>query len=390
MYNGLEIDVMSLGDADSILITQWGAFGSFHVLVDGGSKSNAEEVKEFLLRRNASHLYAIVCSHPHNDHASGLIELLKDGTITCTGAWLHDIRNHVNPEALRRARSGNSAQAEAVRQVVETTSELASAFARRGLIPQEPFAGASIAAWPWLKVLGPSLDYYRITLNEFIEESARDSEPPILGRLGRSASTLEPGFSGSLHRALLGTQPNMASRLSFLSGIAPPPTSLGAFSARSGLLQRSAVKERPVTQPFNNTSVILGGLAGSDRLLFTADAGAEALSRIHPGWKDLTWLQAPHHGSDGNLSRELIERFRPVVANISARGDESHPSRAIVSGLVKAGAQVFSTHLAEPGHLWFRIGAVPPRPEYGPAIPMRGTGAPRPVVPWARLGSGGR
>jgi beta-lactamase superfamily II metal-dependent hydrolase len=151
----------------------------------------------------------------------------------------------------------------------------------------------------------------------------------------------------------------------------------------AGLLGRSRVKESPTTQPFNNTSVILGGLAWGNRILFTADAGAEALGRINPEWKQLTWLQIPHHGSDGNLSQELIERFCPRFAYISARGDESHPSRAIVSGLVKAGAQVFSTHLS--GNLCHYLGNVPFRPDYSPAVPMKGTGAPKPIIDWTSL-----
>jgi len=88
-------------------------------------------------------------------------------------------------------------------------------------------------------------------------------------------------------------------------------------------------------------------------------------------------MQIPHHGSDGNLSQQSIERFCPEFANISARGDSSHPSRAIVSGLVKVGSKVFSTH--QNGHLWFHIGVVPRRPDYSEAVPMRGTGGPVPV-----------
>lgn len=183
------------------------------------------------------------------------------------------------------------------------------------------------------------------------------------------------------------------SGLSGLAGIrapypnifAPPPpstTTVDLSSLVAGALGRSSVKEEPKTQPFNNTSMILGVEFAGSRLLFTADAGSEALDRIPEQWKNLAWMQVPHHGSDGNLSQKNIERFCPRLANISARGDSSHPSRAIVNGLIKVGSQVYSTHSLNPGHLWFHIGAIPSRPDYGEATLLKATGGSGPVD-WA-------
>jgi len=39
-YYGLEIDMLSLGDADSILITEWCGNYVFRVLVDGGTTAD--------------------------------------------------------------------------------------------------------------------------------------------------------------------------------------------------------------------------------------------------------------------------------------------------------------------------------------------------------------
>jgi beta-lactamase superfamily II metal-dependent hydrolase len=129
--------------------------------------------------------------------------------------------------------------------------------------------------------------------------------------------------------------------------------------------------------------------AGS-RLLFTADAGSEALDQIPEEWKNLAWMQVPHHGSDGNLSQKNIERFCPRFAFISACGDSSHPSRAIVNGLIKVGAQVSSTHSLNPGHLWFHIGSVPARSDYGEAVLLKATGDQKPLDWTALLLAGSR
>jgi glyoxylase-like metal-dependent hydrolase (beta-lactamase superfamily II) len=97
MFNGLEIDLISIGDADCILVTQWSPFDGylFRVLVDGGSKTDAKQIKEFL---GATHLYAVVCTHPHNDHASGLIELIKTRSVMCTTAWMQNVPEDVPQE----------------------------------------------------------------------------------------------------------------------------------------------------------------------------------------------------------------------------------------------------------------------------------------------------
>jgi beta-lactamase superfamily II metal-dependent hydrolase len=147
------------------------------------------------------------------------------------------------------------------------------------------------------------------------------------------------------------------------------------------MLDSSTVKEKPATQPFNNTSVILGCAFRRQQLMLTADAGAPAMDRVPPDWKSLAWMQISHHGSEGNTSQENIERFHPQIAFVSACGDSSHPSRAVVSGLIKAGAQVFSTH--QNNHLRFFIGNVPYRPDYSPAVPLKGTGNPEPAFDWS-------
>lgn len=289
---------------------------------------------------NAQVLYSIVCTHPHNDHAAGLVKIVNDKSILFSTAWMHDIRKHVNPITLRREMAGSSAHATWVKQVVENTEELARAFANRGIVPQEPFAGRVISNFPNLEVLGPDEPFYRETIEEFLEV-------PVL-----------PTFSSYTRTAsaqLLGLP-------------SPPPPSI-YLSA----LARSSVLENPKTQPFNNTSAIIGGLFDGNRLLFTGDAGAEALDRVPPIWRNLAWMQVPHHGSDGNLSKANIGRFCPKIAFISAKGDTNHPSRAIVNGLIGVGTRVASTHKNK--NMLFYIGPVTPPPGYGPLIQFKGTAA---------------
>jgi len=362
MFDGIEIDMLSLGDADCIVVTKWADGGPFRMLIDGGTGDSGEAVREFLRGIGCTYLYAVVCTHPHNDHAAGLIKLLQDKTINVSTGWMHDIRKHVSADSLRRASAGSSSQAEGVKQVVETTKELASAFASRGIAPQEPFAGEVISYIADLRVLGPTQPFYQTVLSEFTQVSIPASLPL-------------PEFLSA--RSILGGVPYRPPATPFLplptypTGDSPSPD-LSAILA--GVLSNSSVKESPTTQPFNNTSAILGIVFGGQKLLLTADAGSDALDLIPADWKSLEWMQVPHHGSDGNLSQKNIERFCPRFSYVSASGDTSHPSRAIVNGLIKVGGQVFSTHTLEPGHLWFCQSTVPSRSGYVPAVPLKATG----------------
>jgi len=84
MFDGLEIDMLSLGDADSILVTYWAPFGPQRILIDGGAGADADIVKEFLVRRRFTNLWTVVCTHLHNDHAS-LLRL--DGVVDLLGGF---------------------------------------------------------------------------------------------------------------------------------------------------------------------------------------------------------------------------------------------------------------------------------------------------------------
>jgi hypothetical protein len=319
-------------------------------------------VRDYLYRRNYKLFYAVVCTHPHSDHAAGLIKLIQDRSIIFVSAWMHDIRNHISSDSLRRARSGGSARADNVRQVVETTEELARGFRSRGIPVREPFTSEVISHIPSLVVVSPDEHFYRRKLEEFTEVEL--PTPPGFPAFGIAGSTLG---------GTLSPPPSFYAQL-----FAKPQPAVPLSSLLAGVLSNSSVKEKPMTQPFNDTSTVIGGACNGLKLLFTGDAGSEALDQIPRDWNNLSWMQVPHHGSDGNLSQTNIERFCPKYAYISAKGDLSHPNRAIVNGLVKVGAQVASTHN---GDLWYGIGNVPAPPGYGPLTLLKGIA----TVGWGRL-----
>ena len=75
-------------------------------------------------------------------------KVIGDSSFTFHNAWMHDIRNHLSFDALRRAARAD----DGVKQVLELTEELHAAFRSRGLTPREPFSNlgnnSEVAASP--------------------------------------------------------------------------------------------------------------------------------------------------------------------------------------------------------------------------------------------------
>jgi len=207
------------------------------------------------------------------DHARGLAKLIRNRNFRFHNGWIHDIRKHVTADALRRGTSGNSARADEIRQVVETTREVVAAI-QRNLLPQEPFVGTAIAAYPAMGVLGPSRFFYDRVVKEFMEQDsgAANAVPSFMEALagagvgGLGAQPLG-GWSSSPPLRSYATLSNLLAR--------PATESYGLLlPSLMGVLGGSSVKEEePKTQVFNNTSTVIGVVFDGQKLLLTADAG---------------------------------------------------------------------------------------------------------------------
>ena len=102
----------------------------------------------------------------------------------------------------------------------------------------------------------------------------------------------------------------------------------------------------------NNSSVIVLLQFARQKLLFTGDAGIEALTRAIDcaercgiSLRDLTFFHVPHHGSRRNLGPAILNRLGARIAYISAAADGSpkHPSRRVVNALTRRRTAVYAT-----------------------------------------------
>lgn len=330
-YNGFEIDMLSLGDADSILITKWVNGSAERVLVDGGYASSTIYVREFLRARGVNHIDHVVCSHLHEDHSGGLVDLVKDRTLQFSKAWMHMPWEYEDLSEIHELAGTTSfKRAQTVEKSLRSVEQLYSELQNRGIDIEEPFEGDKIA---FLTVCGPSQSYYSELVGQFTS----------LYKVKESSQAIE--------------------------------LSMQELAEKEAIFKSSSrtLLENPVTPPENNSSVILGTLYEGEKYLFTADAGVEALRAARSKY-DLSgcrWMQIPHHGSWRNVNVESIEYFSPSIAFVSAEGNKKHPRRAVVNAFKNVDAVVYSTHYpGSGGNKWEYVGNVPQRPEYSFAIPL--------------------
>jgi beta-lactamase superfamily II metal-dependent hydrolase len=329
IYDGLEIDMISLGKADSILVTKrdWWQSTTTRVLIDGGNKGSAHTVRAFLRSRDVTYVDHVVCSHPHDDHAAGLVELVKDPMLEFGKAWMHMPWLHVDTEGVKRelSKAALRTRANMIKKSLQTAEDLHSALQSRDVPVEEPFDGKNVG---FFKVCGPTKYYYEQLLDQFTDTNKLAEQ---------TLDDIYYKFRDVVEK------------------LASPDT----------------LEDNPTTSPENNSSVILRAEHGGEAYLFTADAGAQALEKAK-FWHSLEgceWMKIPHHGSRRNITTKLIEHFRPVKAFVSADGSDKHPNPVVVDAFKKVGTKVFSTHYPVDNDLWIGVGDVPARPGYT-LIPM--------------------
>ena len=325
VYDGLEIDMLAVKDADCILVTRWYSDNSVpkRVLIDGGHKEDAETVGKFLAQRKIDRLSHVVRTHPHDDHSGGLIELLKDHDLKVGRAWMHIPENHVDRAVVDAAlsKSVNIREASIMRKSLNDADDLQEVLRRRGTPISEPFAGDNIG---FLTVCGPSQAYYKELVGKF---ENMDEIKQVTATTRRQAGLLKA-----------------------ITDSVPPDD--------------EDLLDEPEERPINNSSAILGTKFEGGVHLFTADAGVQALTKASEAYtlEDCFWMQMPHHGRWRNINQRLIDLFAPTQVMVSAAGNEKHPRQAVIQAFKSRGTHVFGTHVS--GHLWLSRGTVPERSGY--------------------------
>lgn len=128
----------------------------------------------------------------------------------------------------------------------------------------------------------------------------------------------------------------------------------------SETIQIETLKDYEETSRENESSVILYGNLGHGGILFTGDAGKEALNKACQYAQEkefniadnLSFVQVPHHGSKRNIEPIILNRIvgkisinkRNTVAYVSSgKNDKKHPAKIVVNAFIRRGCKVIAT-----------------------------------------------
>src|SRR5258707_4716999 len=327
-----EIDFLSVGDGsksgDAIAL-RYSAENSFKLMVvDGGTQESGEKLVELVQTYyRSSHVDYVVCSHPDDDHASGLRVVLDN--LSIGELWLHVPWAH-SAQTLTLFQNPNwttETLAKEIHNNYPILAELVQNALSKGVRIYEPFQGLQIGPFT---VLSPSQQTYENLMPLF-----RDTPEPNQTRVQAWRSRL-----ADLARRVVEAIQNLVPESWY----------------------HETLREGGTTSAENESSTVLYGILNGESVLLTSDAGLNAVSAAIDyatsrgvDLRNAIWLiQVPHHGSRNNNSPSLLDRLigtpvsegqsREIRAAASAsKGDEPHPRKVVVNAFRRRGVRVFAS-----------------------------------------------
>ena len=318
---GYEVDYLAVGDGEKsgdAIAMRWGYLRRSLpkqrvIVIDGGTKESGQALVEHIHRYyRTNEVDLVVCTHCDADHASGLSVVLEQ--LRVRKLLMHEPWLH-GDEIYKLVTDRRVTERSLTRKMeagLEAAHDLWEVAERRGVPVAEPFSGwKATLLGQTIRILGPSRKYYEQLLSKF--------------------------------RCVPETDNTLDS----------PPT----------------------TSAENNSSAIILLTVLGHNMMFTGDAGGEALTRaIRYGEKrDLDFsrlelLHVPHHGSEHNIDASVLDKIEARLAVVSAarNGAPKHPSSRVTNALMDRGTAVYATQ----GHsLHYGVNA-PHHPGWSPAKPV--------------------
>lgn len=327
---GYEVDFLGTqsetrsGDAIAI------RFGNLHgprneqtvVVIDGGFTDDGARLVEHIRNHfDTNQVDLVISTHPDQDHINGLDTVLNEMDVG--ELWLHQPWNHNAGLAAKfhDGRISDNSISERLKDLLNKAHALNELAVSKGIPVLEPFTGLSNVSG-CVKVLGPTSDFYESLIPDF------DGMPAA-----KTASMNESVFGRALD-------------------------AVKRFFAQWG---HDHIDDDGVTSAKNNSSVITQIIVDGRRLIFTGDAGIDALHyaaneiECCADPSELSFIQIPHHGSRRNVGPTVLNRLigQPVqhgemrsitaIACTAKNGEPKHPRKSVLNAFTHRGARVLAT-----------------------------------------------
>ena len=316
-----EIDMLEVGAADAFLLHFWDDETKYEyvILIDAGNYEDGKKVAKFIREHyNQQYIDLAISTHCDKDHFGGLVYLLQQqrdngvDNMNIKEIWIPDPAQHITTGQIKWKTKEGTKNVKA-RSVYDMDDDENLLDLIDGISWFQPFSDAP--NWNGnvkndykgvLKVLGPTVDYYRSLVPDFRND-------------------LQPKVQDSNE-----TQDQEA-------------------ELRNGKAYSQVLEDANDDQSSHNASSVIFQLQSYDgkKFLFMGDSCRASIDNIDQtiidDLKDIYWLKVPHHGSKHNMDSEMINHFHPKVAFISTEKYGHYLSKAIVNTLKKVGARVYST-----------------------------------------------
>lgn len=334
---------LAIGDkqcGDSIAIRLWDTENPDNqkiIVVDGGYTNDWEQVVALVRDRfKAQKIDLVVSTHLDKDHIGGLVGVVEH--IPVDSLWMHLPWDHSDEFLAARQDEFDTINiTKKLKLSLQNSNDLLLAAEAAGITPEEPFAGKQyVTDFGTLTVLGPTRAYYEELVPQILDKSVSKA----------SAS-------------------NVAATTGLYSEIAKI---IGqAKEAGQKILEDHHIEtlsDKGDTTPSNNSStVLLLELLDGSKLLFTGDAGKQALENAYLEYErhghttgELSFVQVPHHGSRRNVGPSILNKFlgertndkdhRRGTAYVSAVEScevHGHPKKVATNAFTRRGYPVFHT-----------------------------------------------
>ncbi len=327
-------ELIQAGHGDCIWIEYGEESGPIHrILIDGGTSGTYRKVKERIeaLPDADRHFDLLVITHIDADHIGGVLKLFEDDelSITFDDIWFNGYQHLTDLETLG-AKQGEALTDHLEKPGVNWNKAFAGKASR--VDNSGNFTPVVLPGGMCLTLLSPTQKELAELKPKWIEEAQKAGLDPEK----RLEDTEDTDTRPSGLEALGGELPDV-------NELADTETITDSSKA-------------------NGSSIAFIAEFAGKRVLFSGDAHGpvliEAIEQYCPDGKalDIDMFKTPHHGSDANVSTELLKRLNCPRYLISTNGAYfKHPDRIAVSRIIKYGGdnpQLYFNYLSKYNDVW--------------------------------------
>lgn len=321
-----QIQFFSVGNeskgGDAILIEVFDDKDNPHIaIIDGGYSQDGQRIIDYLVKRYGKKgkavIDVVINTHPDLDHISGLKTILESDQVKVENLVFNRPWRDagLKKEWFTDGRITKDSLINRIKDSFSMADELECIAIKKGIKIYSGSAGLTI--WnQTLQVLGPSENLYKKNL--LLSDKTPDSFLSKYNKPYQHVSLPEEDYN-----------------------------------PKDGKVIEWIDEEQ--TSEINQTSIIIALVLGDFKVLFTGDAGKEAINAALDLWEEagnnassFSVVQLPHHGSRKNIDPNIINRLNAKEFIISCPPEgiaEGHPSRRLINKILELtpNAQIYKT-----------------------------------------------